>query len=322
VHVSAVSIARRGTGASLIEPVYALTFAAKRDVTILPGASVTSDPVPLRVAAGQDLAVSVLVDFTPVAPVHGASFVTSYLTMPGTGNHTPDEGGEAFTATTFGSLLVTGVDVRSTTLSGVVAATGSSVVDGYGSDIDGYNDFPSWLSLRVRTRAGGAQQKTVVNHGLGGTTAAEACSTKASGPSVEQRIAADTLSLPGLTHVIVYAGTNDIAGACTADLIVAAYRAILRQAHSRNVKVLISTITPRASYTARQNAERQRVNAWVRRAGSCSRECDNALDFDRVIRDPENPNQIDPKVDSGDGIHPNGEGYKLIAESIPLAALH
>ena len=40
-----------------------------------------------------------------------------------------------------------------------------------------------------------------------------------------------------------------------------------------------------------------------------------------MVRDPANPQRIDPAIDSGDGIHPNGEGYGRIAASIPLAAL-
>ena len=95
----------------------------------------------------------------------------------------------------------------------------------------------------------------------------------------------------------------------------------MSQAHARGVRVLISTITPRASFTPLQNAEREKVNAWVRRGGSCSGACDRSLDFDVVVRDPANHDRIDPALDSGDGIHPTGEGYRRIAASIPLSAL-
>ena len=80
---------------------------------------------------------------------------------------------------------------------------------------------------------------------------------------------------------------------------------IARQAQRAGAQVLISTITPRASYNSQQNAYRAQVNAWVRAGSDCSGVCDHALDFDAVLRDPAQPNRILPALDSGDGIHPN-----------------
>ena len=280
-----------------------------------------SDPVDWSVSAGDDLAVSLHVDTAPMAPQHGASFVTSYVAAPLSGNRTRDVRGHAFTQRTATTLVLTGVDVRSRTLSGVVAATGGSVTDGHGSTLDGHNDFPSWLSVRIGRELRRGEQKAVVNSGLGGTTAAAACATPGTGPSVEERVAHDSLQLPGITHLIVYAGTNDLGGGCSAETIIAGFRSILRQAEAHGVGVLISTVTPRASYTAAQNAQREKVNAWVREQGGCGGECHRSLDFDAVVRDPADPNRIDPQLDSGDGIHPTGEGYRRIPASIPLTAL-
>jgi lysophospholipase L1-like esterase len=322
LHVTAATIGRRARGAALVaRTLRTVTFGGKADVTIAPGATAVSDPVPLAVGAGTDVAVSLHVDVVPVAPQHGASFVTSYVSPLGSGDHTREAGGTSYTEVTRTTPILSGVDVRSTALRGVVATTGGSVVDGFGTEPDTWTDWPSWLSRRIGRELSSGQQRTVVNNGLGGTTASTACALPGTGPSVEERVGHDSLSLPGVTVLIVYAGTDDLGDGCTAEVIISAYRSIVKQAHARGVRVLISTITPRASYTSVQNAEREKVNAWVRARGTCSGECDRSLDFDVVVRDPANHDQIDPKLDSGDGIHPTGEGYRRIAASIPLGAL-
>lgn len=322
IHIASASIAQRMTRANVnARTIRTVTFGGSNDVTVRAGATVISDPIALPVAALEDLAVSLHVDFAPLAPQHGASFVTSYITPTGSGDHTHDADGAAFTQQTSATLLLTAVDVRSTKLRGLVATTGGSVVDGFGTEIDSYSDFPAWLAKREQRELPAGQQKTVVNNGLGGTTAAKACDLPGTGPSVQERLANDSLALSGLTHLIVYAGTNDLGDQCNAKQIISGYRSILKQAKARGVKVLISTITPRGQYTAVQNANRALVNAWVRKGGNCSGECYRSLDFDRAIRDPQQPNRIDPKLDSGDGIHPTGEGYRRIAASIPLSAL-
>ena len=322
LHVLAASFGRRAKGAALVaRTVRRLTFAGHSDVTIAAGGTVISDPLVLATDAGEDVAVSLFVEATPVAPQHGASFATSFVSPLGSGDYTQEAGGAAYTEHTESTLVLSGVDVQSRRLRGVIAATGGSVTDGFGTTIDSYTDFPSWLSLRIRKELPATRQQTVINNGLGGTTASRACAVPGTGPSVEERVAHDSLAQPGLTDLIVYAGTNDLGDGCNATQIIRAFLSIVSQAHARGIRVLISTITPRGSYTAIQNAEREKVNAWVRKDGTCSGSCERSLDFDVVIRDKTNHNRIDPKLDSGDGIHPTGEGYRRIAASIPLVAL-
>jgi lysophospholipase L1-like esterase len=321
LQVLATTVGRRRSGADL-DPrtLRSVRFGGHQDVTIPAGGTVVSDPITLPVRFGDDLAVSLWVGLVPVGPQHGASFVTSYVSPLLSGDHTRDVSGAAYTERTFSTLVLTGVDVRSSALRGVIATTGGSVTDGFGTEIDSHSDFPAWLAARIHREVPADRRHTVVNNGLGGTTAAAACAIPGAGPSVEERVAHDSLSLPGVTHLIVYAGTNDLGDGCGAAQILAGYRSIIRQAHARGVRVLISTITPRASYSASTNAQRELVNAWVRGKGRCSGECDRSLDFDVVVRDPADHNRIAPKLDSGDGIHPTGEGYRRIAASIPLAA--
>lgn len=325
IDVTAASVGLRSKDADVVaRTLKPITFGGKRSVSIPAGGYVVSDPVALTVTAGQDLAVSLAVPLAPIAPNHGASFVTSYISSPGSGDHTADASGAAFSKTTASTLVLSAIDVRSRTLRGVIATTGGSVTDGFGTEVDSYSDFPAWLSTRIRKELPANKQKAVVNNGLGGTTASEACNLVVTGPAVETRVQNDSLSLSGVTDLIVYAGTNDLGAlptGCAPEKIIAAFRSIIRQAHAEHVRVLISTITPRAKYSAAVNVQREAVNAWIRKGLNCSGECDRSLDFDVVIRDPKDHNRIDPKLDSGDGIHPTGEGYRRIAASIPLSAL-
>ena len=320
--VDAATVARRATGAALAAgSLRRLTFSGQTTVTIAPGSWGESDPVDLDVGEHDDLAVSA---HTPFAspPAHNVDTVTNYVS--GAGDATADTSGAAFTSTTTSTPLVAGVEVTGAPVAGTVAAIGGSVVDGYGSTRDGHDDWPDDLGRRMDAVAP-SLRKAVVNAGIAGTTASRACSS-AAGPGAQDRLQRDVLSFAGITDLIVYAGTNDLAGAtgvprCNAAQVIAAMTDIVHQAHARGVRVLISTVTPRASYDAGQNADRATINAWIRKDSNCSGVCDQALDFDAALRDPAQPDRMDPALDSGDGIHPNPEGYARIAQSIDLASL-
>jgi len=60
---------------------------------------------------------------------------------------------------------------------------------------------------------------------------------------------------------------------------------------------------------------RQAVNDWIRR----SQDFDAVVDFDKVVRDPVHPGRLLPAYDSGDHLHPNADGLRAIADSIPLS---
>jgi lysophospholipase L1-like esterase len=58
-----------------------------------------------------------------------------------------------------------------------------------------------------------------------------------------------------------------------------------------------------------------RPNAWNR----TSHQFDPVLDFDRAVRDPANPRQINPAYDVGDHLHMNPAGYGGIASNVPAS---
>jgi lysophospholipase L1-like esterase len=56
------------------------------------------------------------------------------------------------------------------------------------------------------------------------------------------------------------------------------------------------------------------VNDWIRANGWF----DAVIDFDAVLRDPQMPARLLPAADSGDHLHPNEPGYRMMAEAIDL----
>ena len=66
---------------------------------------------------------------------------------------------------------------------------------------------------------------------------------------------------------------------------------------------------------AEREAARQTVNEWIRNSGAF----DAVIDFDAVLRDPARPARLMPAADTGDNLHPNETGYRIMADAIDLA---
>ena len=99
--------------------------------------------------------------------------------------------------------------------------------------------------------------------------------------------------------------------------LIAAYEQIIDQAHARNIRVYGATITPFGGSFYDQpghEAAREAVNHWIRTSGKF----DAVIDFDAAMRDPQNPSHLLPAADSGDHLHPNEAGYKIMADAIDL----
>ncbi len=60
-------------------------------------------------------------------------------------------------------------------------------------------------------------------------------------------------------------------------------------------------------------ATQQAVNKWIR-AGEGF---DGVIDFEAVVQDPQNPLRIRANL-TGDFVHPNTQGYRLMGDSIDL----
>ena len=299
-----------------------VTFAGAPDITIPAGADYISDPVAFDAPAGSDLAVSMHFDHAPAQQTsHPGSRSTSYL-VHGDQVSAPDLQG----AQTFDHWFnLSGVEIPATRRDeSVVVTLGDSITDGHGATTNGNDRWPDDLARRLMTAGA---PRSVLNRGIGGGRILR----DGLGPNALARFDRDVLAEPGVRHLIILEGINDIgtfdpAGTLpptshahlVADL-TAAYAQMVMRAHSAGIKVYGATLTPFAdtpTYNPHPLSEADRIalNDWIRAPGHV----DAVIDFDKAIRDPASPDHMIAAYDSGDHLHPSAAGYHAMADAIPL----
>lgn len=324
LRVGAASIALRNIGPWLVpgssRPV---RFGGDGEVTIPPGEHVVSDAVDLVVGAGQDLAVSLYVPGRSVrSSIHRNALTTSYVTAAGSGDQTEVPHGDPFNETTPWMHWLSAIEVRSSSARGAIVAFGDSITDGSCATRDGHDRWVDVLYTRL-VHAAGAAQLGMVNAGIGGNTAIRVPPV-GSTPAVE-RMDRDVLSLSGISHLVIFLGTNDLRRNATAEQVIAGLDEIVTRAKSRGLTVIAATMIPRnpvpsrglppdLGFDATRNVRRHQINAWIR----SHERLDAVLDFDALVRHVEDPDLINPVYDC-DGIHPNVFGYAAMGRSIDLS---
>lgn len=304
-----------------------LTFGGQESVTIPVGGEAWSDPTSISTSAQEELAVTFFLARPTVSSLHDRAGRYNYGAAIGSGNRNAEVSGESFGELLPWTYFVSAVDVHNTSLAGTIVAYGSSVVDGVGSEncgpgCDAFGQDKRWtddLARRVVAELPASQQVAVVNEGISGTTSSPACG--GGGNDGVSRLDRDVLALHGVTGVIFYYGTNDLANGCSDTVIRSSYQQVFDRLREAGIKVFVTPITPRPGYTDLQNEYRASVNAFVREGGDCTALCDAVFDFDAVLRDPADPNSIHPPYDTGDGVHANVAGQQAIADSVPLPVL-
>jgi lysophospholipase L1-like esterase len=190
--------------------------------------------------------------------------------------------------------------------------------------MDTFCRWPDQLARRLMARPRG-RPMAVMNEGLGGNRIL----FDIRGDSGLRRFDRDVLSQPGVTHVIVMLGTNDLRNRWkkpeeepTAAQMIAGLKQMALRAHSRGIKIIGATLTPFGNETYMANAwnpqreeVRMAVNSWIRGAGAF----DGVADFDQALRDPEHATQMLPSYDCGDGLHPSDLGYNKMGDVIELS---
>ena len=323
--IGGASVAPAGQQAAVTtSTIRKLTFGGKSSVVILPGAPAVSDPVDLQTDAQSRLAVSTfLPDETALDTFHWDGRQTAWF---GNGNLTA-AGDFPAIDTTDARILLT--DVLVDTLNeGAVVIIGDSITDGNGATVDADSRWPDFLAKRLAPR-----RIAVLNAGISGARLLE----DKMGVNAVARLESDVLSKPNVKALVVFIGINDISWPGTVfapnskrpsvEAMTESYGQLIALAHTHNIRVIGATLTPfegalsgtplEGYYNADKDALRNEINQWIRKSGAF----DAVVDFDALLRDPDNNARIAPAFDSGDHLHPGDKGNLTMAESINLKTL-
>lgn len=322
-------------GPASIEPdsIQTITFLGHNSTTIPAGAPVLSDPIPFPVGPATEISVSIYFPKRVATPtLHALALKRAVVSQHG--DHTRAEKIEPGT-TSQSSILISAVLVPVQPSQRLVVAFGDSTTDGDGSTVDEDRNWPSNL---IRRLVNGSEYSNVaiVNAGIAGNRLLSDGPLPSFGVAALARFDRDALAVPGVTHIVLLEGLNDIcfpgaklggqfladpAEAPTAEDVIGAYRQLIARGHSAGVKMIGVTITPCEGvripgyYTEAKEAIRQKINKWIRTSGSF----DGVIDFDAVLRDPDHPSRLLPRFASKDHLHPNDDGYQAAADAIELA---
>lgn len=295
------------------------TFNAEPTVVIPAGSIAVSDAIAMPVQPFANLAVSVFVPEQPDISLtaHTLASSTNYVAA---GNVAASASLESATKVTHWYLLK-GVDVDAGPRAAAVVVLGASISDGYHSTPDKNTRWPDDLAARLQAGKK-TSQLGVLNEGISGNRLLH----DSTGPSGLARFDRDVLAQAGAKYVIVSLGTNDIGRTffpnkpheeVTAEQMKWAMQQFVLRAHARGVKVIATTLTPfegAAYYNDAGEQMRQAFNGYIRTSGIT----DGVIDFDRAAEDPSHPARLLPAYDSGDHLHPNDAGYKVMSDAIDL----
>ena len=210
-----------GEGASVQEKsITRLTFAGKPGLSLAAGQGAYSDPVPFKVNAFEKLSLSLDVQSATDISTHHLGLRTNWSAAGARASDASAAGFEplpeipALNTGQWPFYWVAALDVQSTETTGTIVLFADSITDGRCSTRDDKgivqpNLDQRWgdvLATRLVARPK-REQKAIAIAAISGNRVL----ARGNGPSALERLERDVLDRAGVTHVVFFEGTNDIA---------------------------------------------------------------------------------------------------------------
>ena len=334
---SGATIGAAAKGAAVREgTIMRLTFGGQPQLTLAPGVGAYSDPVPFKVTAFEKLSLSLEVQSAADISTHHVGLRINWSASGARGADASAAGFDPvpeiapLNSGQWPYYWVAALDVQSTEATGSIVLFADSITDGRCSTRDDKgiaqpNLDQRWgdvMAARLAARPK-SEHKAIAISSISGNRVLG----RGNGPSAFERLERDVLDRAGVTHVVLFLGTNDIAGNFSAAQVSAGLQQLVALIRHRGIKVIGATAVPRgrpapeAGWTAATEKQRLAFNDWIRRPGNF----DAIIDFDALMKDAPVVKQADgslapaiPATWNCDGTHPNAAGYKAMGEFVDL----
>ena len=305
--VSLADSASQGSGEIVLNTLTQVTFNGEESVSIPPESEIYSDPFEYPLKEQSEVAISIFFRKMPSKLTsHAGSRTYSFIEE---GNKINEQ---RFTdrRKTAHWYVISAIEVSSSPRKNVVVCFGDSITDGRGSTDDKQNRWTDVLAKKLNSYEK-TKEVATVNAGIGATFVRK---------EAQERFERDVLDIKGATYIIVLYGINDIMfDNANAEQIIEAYKTLIDKAHKSNKYIFGATILPfgkNSNFNQNREKVRKEVNEWIRNAGKDEEGFDDFFDFDKVVRDPQNEQNLLNIYDSVDGLHPSAEGYKKMVDAI------
>lgn len=334
-----VTIGKRKRNSSIIEDIRTVLCNGKEVIKLEAGEVFYSDELDFPIDSAEDIVLSIyLRNETNIYSVCSTWSAKSWYTIYGIGrDYTMDQD---FPETdNYDIYKVLQYDENRANhiygISGIEVLTDSNVktMALFGDSITHMSYYSDVLTKKLKNDYSG--RTTIVNRGLGGnrllhdyTPMPEIPSGGAvfGRPGID-RFEEDIYGWDTPDYVVILIGINDFIHPyffkrhneiVSLEEYKKGIRKLIETAHNKGSKILIGTVLPfkkeELEWFDTVESLRQEVNQWIRE----QKLSNGIVDFDLAIRDKNSPNKMDDSCHLGDGIHPNEEGGRRMADLVPI----
>lgn len=299
---------------------------SERKITIPAGGKVVTDALDIQVTADETIQVSFY--FGDFAQMRSSVVVTGPLSQGVYTNGDQTENANLNSATTRATqqfYFLTNVSVLTEQENRAIVCFGDSITA---------QAWPDYLKLRLKEE--GYKHTSIIRRAVSGSRILRQYDCNAYecyGVSGKIRYPHD-LPTDGADTVIILHGINDIihpvgveenefrpwSDLPTVEDLVEGFKGYVKLARELGYKVYAGTLLPIEgwrTYASFREEIRQAYNEFLRTTDLV----DGVINFDKEMRDSENPNCLLSEYDSGDHLHPGNVGHKKMAMSVPAELL-